>query len=176
MSISICPNLLQLVGDRYRVSFDPAYDPFRVPRDKLDPWMMVLRGHRGEIYPFGDDKLAVFATPAVAAHLRAIPGLTLWTDGSDGRTFVFPVSALDAVAQVIRPRKRRRLSEEARRQACERLARYHGQASPSLKGGINALETHGTVSGEPEPTPGLPDVFTVPAVSATAAVEERRTR
>jgi hypothetical protein len=144
MSDAPCPNLLQLAGGRYKVTFDPAYDSFNVPRAKLDPWMMTLRGRHGEIYPWGDGKLAVFATPALAVHLQAIPGLTLWTDGSDGKTFTFPVSALDAVALVIRPRKRRRLSEEARRQATERLA--------ALRGGTTALEDAREASSDPEPT------------------------
>jgi hypothetical protein len=124
-----CVNLLEPYGDRYKVAYDPAYDPFNVPRDRLDPWMMVLPCRYGEIYPHGGGMLAVFthARQHVPQRLAEIPGTRLYTDGDDGKTFLFPVGVFGQVAEVVRPRKRRRLSQEQRRRAVERLALYRFQ-------------------------------------------------
>jgi hypothetical protein len=170
MSDTPCPNLLDLAGDRYKVTYDPAYDPFNVPRDRLDPWMMVLRGRHGEIYPWGAGQLAVFATPTLAVHLRAIPGLTLWTDGSDGKTFTFPVAALDAVARVIRPRKRPQLSPERRQQLAGRMANVRAaKPGPKKNPGTDAPGGPGDPGPVPAAAPGGSEAFTGPEPLPTAA-------
>jgi len=46
-----CINLSERFGDRFRVTFDPAYAPEHRPKDKLDPWMMLLEFRGGNIYP-----------------------------------------------------------------------------------------------------------------------------
>jgi hypothetical protein len=121
-----CVNLAQLFGDRYKVAYDPAYDPFNVPHDKRDPWMMQLPCERGTIYPHGGDLLAVEVdnrTPT-ARKVAALPGVCV-SQGDDGKpaddpykdwggdmTFLFPLALFDRVAALVKPRKRRRLSEE----------------------------------------------------------------
>jgi hypothetical protein len=114
--VTECVNLLEMFGDRFRVSFDPAYDPDHVPRTKLDPWMMQLLCERGVIYPYGGDRLAVEidSRPQTAKAVGAIPGVVLYQDGSTEKTFLFPLSLFDQVAGIVRPRKRRRLSDEQR--------------------------------------------------------------
>ena len=47
--MSDCVNLLQRFGKRYKIAFDPVYDPKHRPREKLDPWMAVVLCERGEI-------------------------------------------------------------------------------------------------------------------------------
>ena len=54
-----CINLQEQFGTRYRVTFDGAYNPKHVPRNKLDPWSMQLPCERGVVYPHGGDLLAV---------------------------------------------------------------------------------------------------------------------
>ena len=54
-----CINLQEQFGTRYRVTFDPAYSPKHVPRDKLDPWAMLIPCQRGTVYPHGGDLLTV---------------------------------------------------------------------------------------------------------------------
>jgi hypothetical protein len=54
-----CINLQEQFGTRYRVTFDAAYSPKHVPRDKLDPWTMQVPCERGTVYPHGGDLLAV---------------------------------------------------------------------------------------------------------------------
>ena len=54
-----CINLQEQFGQQYRITFDPAYNPKHVPRDKLDAWMMLIPCRRGVIYPHGGDLLIV---------------------------------------------------------------------------------------------------------------------
>jgi hypothetical protein len=54
-----CINLQEQFGTRYRVTFDAAYNPKHVPRDKLDPCMMQMPCERGTVYPHGGGLLAV---------------------------------------------------------------------------------------------------------------------
>jgi hypothetical protein len=110
-----CINLLETLGDRYRITFDEAYEPRNVPREKLDPWMMqILCAGRGiTIYPHGRDVLAVEVDqrPSVVAKLVALPGLRLWQDAEREKTFLFDVSLFDQVAQIVEPRRLRQLTE-----------------------------------------------------------------
>jgi hypothetical protein len=132
MSTATCVDLLEAFGADFRVTFDPAYDSRRVPRRCLDPWMMQLpcRGKGVTIYPFGGDRLAVEVDgrPGLVKELLAIPGVELWQDGTREKACVFDVSLFEAVAAVVRPRKRRRLPEGQRRACLRRLARARAPA------------------------------------------------
>src|SRR5262245_28284524 len=123
-----CLNLWERFGREYRIGFDPAYDHRNVPRDKLDPWMMTIPCHKGVIYPFGGDVLAVEVDhhPSAAHKLVAVPGVRIHQDGGSGGeiTFTFPADSFDAVAAIVQPKRRRRLSPEQR----ERLVAV-GQAA-----------------------------------------------
>jgi hypothetical protein len=154
-----CPNLLELAGGRYKVTFDPAYDPYHVPRDKLDRWMMRWPCAHGEIYPWGDGVLAAFvhAKHQAAGRLLAIPGVVLWTDGDDGKTVTFPVAVLDQVAEVMKPRKRHRCNRtpeqlaELSRRGLEALARKR-EGLP--QGQQNAPVAPPGARSDPEPGAG----------------------
>ncbi len=126
-----CVNVRDCFGSRYRIGFDPAYDARGKHRANLDPWMMTVPCRGGVvIYPHGGSTLAaeVDRHPGVARRLGAIPSVTLHQDGDREKTFVFDVTLFDRVAEVVRPRKRRRLSEGQRRAAAERLARVRPKA------------------------------------------------
>src|SRR5262245_29563888 len=75
------------------------------------------------IYPHGKTVLAVEIDhhPHLAARVAAIPGVRLYQDGDHEKTFLFDVEAFDKVAEVVEPKKRRRLSEEQRAAQVERL-------------------------------------------------------
>jgi hypothetical protein len=119
-----CVYLLERFGDRFRVTWDPAYDPMRV-REK-DAWMMQLpcAGRGVTIYPHGGNTLAVEVDyrPGVCRQLDAL-GLQLHQDGDGEKTYLFDVSRFDEVAAIVKPRKRKRLSPEQRAECAERLAR-----------------------------------------------------
>src|SRR5262245_29845495 len=123
-----CVNLLETFSGSYKVTFDEAYSPRHVPRDKLDPWMMTLPCERGIIYPFGGDRLAVAVDDRTitAKAVAAIPGVTVHQDGDTEKTYTFPVSVFEQVAAVVKPRKRRHchLTDDQKQEAGERLKAY----------------------------------------------------
>ena len=79
-----CMNLQEQFGTRYRVTFDAAYNPKHVPRDKLDPCMMQMPCERGTVYPHGGDLLAVEVkgTPGRCCSQRLCRGW--WCGGEAG--------------------------------------------------------------------------------------------
>src|SRR5262249_13624280 len=111
-----CIDLRHRFGARYRITHDPAAVTWG---ERRDPWMMELRCEGGTIYPLGGSKLAVEVDgrPWTAKALATLPGDT-------ETTFAFDVSRFDAVAQIVRPRKRRQVSE-AERQRLAELSRRH---------------------------------------------------
>jgi hypothetical protein len=121
-----CVNLRELFGDRFKITYDPAYDPFKVPRDKLDPWMMQIPLYpRGCVYPHGRDRLAAevdYRAPTAKA-LAAIPGVTLVQDGDQEKTYTFPVGLTEQVFAILKPRKKRRpqLTPEQRARLVTRM-------------------------------------------------------
>jgi hypothetical protein len=117
-------DLRQRCGDRYRVSQDAAADSL------ADPWTLTIPCQRGTIYPFGGALLAVDVDyhPGAARQMAALPGVRVHQDGGWGgeMTFTFPVDLFEAVAAIVRPRRRRRLSREhnAKLQAAGACHRY----------------------------------------------------
>jgi hypothetical protein len=84
--VNDCVNLLERYGSVYKVSYDPAYDAYHVPREKRDPWMMCLKGGRPgrvTIYPHGGTTLAVEVNhrQVVARAVMALPGARVHQDG-----------------------------------------------------------------------------------------------
>lgn len=109
-----CINLVDLFGDRYRITFDPAYNARHVPRAKLDPWMIQIpcQGRGVTIYPHGGNILAVEADrrPSIVAKLKMIDGLKLHQHGDVELTFLFHLDLFEQVAEVVKPRRRRHLT------------------------------------------------------------------
>ncbi len=117
-----CIDLAARFGRDYRLGHDEAAATWG---ERRDPWMRTLLCQRGMIYPFGGDRLAVEVDhhPGVARAVGAIPGVVLWQDGDHEKTFLFHVDLFDAVAALVKPRKRRRchLTTEQLRAGGERL-------------------------------------------------------
>jgi hypothetical protein len=109
-----CINLLDQFGDKYRITFDPAYSARHVPRAKLDPWMIQIpcQGRGVIIYPYGGATLAVEVDrrPSIVAKLKAIEGLKLYQDGDVEKTFLFDLALFEQVAEVVKPRRKRRVT------------------------------------------------------------------
>ena len=146
-----CVDLVERFGDRYRVGYEQSYLAEHGDRGRADDaWLRIILCQHGHIMPWGGETLAAVTAKAgpVARRLAALRGVTLWQDGSDGATVLFPVTMFEAVAEVMLPRRRRRLSPENRRAAGERLARFRfppavgiaGEARDSTQGGRADLE------------------------------------
>jgi len=107
-----CINLRDRFGDRFRIGFDPAYSARNVPRDKLDPWMMLLEFPGGNIYHQGGDLLAVEVEGRrkLRKRLSQLACLTLKQEGDDFQAWTFHVRDFEAVAEIVQPRRRRVLS------------------------------------------------------------------
>ena len=149
-----CVNLRDRFGDTYRITFDPAYDPRHVPLEKRDACMMQIPCLQGVIFPFGGDVLAVDTVRhhAAARKLAALEGVWTHQDGGWGgeMCFLFHVDLFDAVAAIVKPRKRRRLSPEqnAKLQAANSgagaaaLARWRERSiAQSVSEAVAAVET-----------------------------------
>ncbi len=133
-----CPNLRELYGNRFRIGHDPIAV---TPSQRKDPWMMTIPCRGGAvIYPHGGDVLAVEIDyrPHLAKRLAAIPGVRLHQCGDGERTFLFPVDLFDQVAELVKPRRRRRLTQEQRAANAGRLAAWRENAL--AQSGISTLE------------------------------------
>jgi hypothetical protein len=127
-----CINLQEQFGQRYRITFDAAYNPRHCPKDKLDPVMMQIPCERGVIYPHGGTRLAVEVDgrAVTAGKLWSSDACTLHQDGDHQKTFTFDVSDFQVVAAIVMPRRKRRLTEAQKQAAAARLAKYQFRSEP----------------------------------------------
>lgn len=129
-----CVDLRQRFGDRYRVEYDESYYAEYGPRAWTeDPQFQVIPCQHGDICPWGGSQLAACTKRAgiITNRLRALSFVEVVQDGDDGINAVFDVAYFDRVAGIMKPRRRRRLSPEARRAAGERLRKY--QFKPAVE-------------------------------------------
>jgi len=121
-----CINIRQRFGSRLRISYDPCYAHKGVRRENLDPWMMQIPCQFGTIYPNGGDLLVVEMDNhnTMAKRVAAISGCELIQDGERERSVRFHVDAFDAVAAIVRPRRKRRISDAERQRLRDAGKRY----------------------------------------------------
>lgn len=114
--MTVCINLKERFGDRYRIAFDPAYNPRGRPKKLLDPWMMIIPCRYGEIYPDGGDFLRVDIDGhnRIAARVAELQYCELVQDGDIEQTIRFPVTKFEQVAEIVRPYRRRQISDKER--------------------------------------------------------------
>ena len=134
-------NLQEQFSTRYRVAFDAAYSPKHVPHDKLDPWAMLIPCQRGIIYSHGGDLLTVEVEGrrVTANRLRQLDCTTTFQEGDSFLAVTFHVADFDEVAAIVKPRRRRQVSEAER----ERLASigFQQTAQPApVSGPVRHLE------------------------------------
>jgi hypothetical protein len=154
-----CIDLRERFGSDYRITFDPAYSDWHVPRDKLDPWMMQIPAQFGTIYPHGGDLLAVEVDyhPQAVKKLAVLPGVRLHQNGEHEKTFLFPVALFEQVAAIVKPKQRRRLSEERKAEITARLARFRYQAAGKRE--KSTLKPVPAPSDGPQPVQTAPEGF-----------------
>jgi hypothetical protein len=141
--------LLKQFGDRFKVTFDPAYDARGRRRNSLDPWAVQIPCQRDgvTIYPFGGTTLAIEVDrrPKLANRLAAISGVVLWQDGDDEKTFLFHASLFETVAAVAKPRRRVQPGN------ADRLSAHRYRHGGRFSGHDGASEDQSDHSGTPEP-------------------------
>ena len=129
--MATCLNLKELFGDRFKLDVDEGFYAER-PEFRRDEevWLTHILCQHGHIGVWGDDLLVACTNSAgsVAKRLAALSFTTVVQDGSDGLNATFPVEHFDKVAAIIKPRKRRRLSEEQRARLVEAGAKYRFSA------------------------------------------------
>jgi len=134
-----CINLKEMFGEQFKVEYEESYYAERSRETVEDPWLMVLLCENGHICPWGGSNLAACTngSGSVAKRLKALPFTTVAQDGADGANVVFDVAHFDRVAEIMKPRRRRRLSPEARQRFAEAGAKTrfgHGtQADPEAR-------------------------------------------
>ena len=121
-----CINLKQRYGDRHKVEYEESYYAVRSKQTVEDPWQMILLCQHGHICPWGGSKLAACTDRAgrIANRLMALPFIELAQDGDDGANVVFDAAHFDAVAEIMKPRRRRRMSDAQKAAAAARLRQY----------------------------------------------------
>lgn len=121
-----CINLYRRFHRDYKVGVDPAYEAERLRWSLLNPWSFVLYCKFGTVWPYGGDYLAVDIDyhRKVAKKVEELPGVRMVVDGEDEKTFVFHVKIWDQVAEIVKPKKRRRLSLEQREACAARLTQH----------------------------------------------------
>ena len=79
-----------------------------------------------DVYLYSDTHLAALLPPKTATRLlREYPGaFVLRQDAEDGKVLLFEEERLHDLADVLKLRKRRRLSEEQRQLSAERLRQF----------------------------------------------------
>ena len=145
--ISTCINLRERFGKQYRISYDEAAS---AGGERADPWMMIILGRFGTIYPYGRESLAVEIDghPRIAKQLGAIPGIVLHQDGDDEKTFVFPVDLLDQVAAIVESKRVKRLTDEQKAKLFAAGQLYQFQSG--AKGGFPERQAPETAAGDQE--------------------------
>jgi hypothetical protein len=122
-----CVNLKKRFGKQCQIRYEESYYTQYGLRARVDdPWLQIIPCRRGHICPWGGSTLAAVTDWAgpTACKLAALDFAMVHQDGSDGVTVLFPVERFSEVAELMRPRRRRQMTEEQRLAAAERLAKY----------------------------------------------------
>jgi hypothetical protein len=136
-----CVNLQERFGKRYRITFDPAYSPKHVPHDKLDPWAMLIPCQRGIIYSHGGDLLTVEVEGrrVTANRLRQLDCTTTCQEGDSFLAVTFHAAEFDDVAAIMKPRRRRQVSDAERLRLASIGFQQTAQPAP-VSGPVRHLE------------------------------------
>ncbi|MBX3027662.1 hypothetical protein KF840_22415 [bacterium] len=106
-----CIDLSARYSRRYRIVFEPQAADWPVA-DR--PWLARIACRHGYVGAQGGERLFAWTDrPRIGVHLRALPFVERALGDAEVRV-VFHVDHLDAVLAILRPYRRRRLSEEHR--------------------------------------------------------------
>jgi len=143
--VAQCVDLRATFTGRFRSEWDESYGVERAEfRTDEGPWLTVIPGRLGRIFPWGGRLLAAYtaARPARLA-LETLDGVTVRQGGTVGQhtsseiIVAFDVSLIDAVAAILgskRPRKRLTPDQRALLVERGRRFRFHGKEDGANEG------------------------------------------
>ncbi len=150
--MATCINLQERFGRRYKITYGESYDAEYGPNARTeDPWHMILLCQRGHICAWGSDELAACTDKngATANKLRKLPFIQIVQDGEDGVNAVFTIEHFVEIAQLMKPRRRKTLTEEQKAANVERLAKYQFPAARQSTGEEHRRDAEGPDGSEP---------------------------
>ena len=124
-----CVNLKATFGDRYWYLWDEAYAAERPEHHTVEvPWLTIIPCKFGRIFPWGGQVLAAScdAGGVKRRELARLPGVRVVVGGAKDCAEVvvtFDVAGIDAVAEVMEPRRQRQYSVEERAARAAQLAK-----------------------------------------------------
>ena len=137
-----CVNLKERFGRRFRIAYEESYRAAYGPgATRQDPWLMIVPCRYGHIFPHGGTMLAasIDGHPNVAGQLRRLACCRVHQDGDGGElTVVFDVADIAKVARIMRPRRRRQVSDRERdrlrRMGFQGGSETHVDVQPAARG------------------------------------------
>jgi hypothetical protein len=145
-----CVDMDATLGDRFRVFWEAdGVTRFTwAPEDRK--WLRELRGKRGTIYPKGGTTLVAYtAKPNIGKLLRALPCVSRIRLGDKEVLVEFDVSEAETVLGIIRPYKRRKVSEALRVHLAKHAWKRKGVGSAS-EGDLDAPQATNSPASEAE--------------------------
>lgn len=120
-------DLKQKYGAEYKIVWDDAAGiTDQSTEDRR--WLPRIPAKYGHIYIHGEAMLGAHASGRIiAGKLAALPGVRVHQRGDAEVNVVFTPDLFPAVAALLRPRRRRRLSPEQAESCAARLAHYRFQ-------------------------------------------------
>jgi hypothetical protein len=103
-------DLKSLAADRYRITLDESASEDTDRETKL--WCYRLPCRYGFISVHGVNTLAAYTRGRMVSKLEALEGVTVHQRGDQEVRILFHPDRLDAIAELLKARKRRRLSDD----------------------------------------------------------------
>jgi len=140
--IAQCVDLRATFAGRFRFAWDESYEAERPEFRAVEaPWLIIIPGRHGRIFPWGGRRLAAYSASRTARRaLEAREGVTVAQGGASCAEVIvtFDVSLIDAVAAIVGSKQpRKRLTPDQRAALIER---GRGFRFPSTKDGANARQ------------------------------------
>ncbi|MEQ8667540.1 MAG: hypothetical protein RIC12_00110 [Pirellulales bacterium] len=111
-------NLRERFGQDYRIGHEESYHIDRENCTEADEVaLQIMPCKYGHIFPWDSDHLAASTAKRgkIANRLRSLDCCKVEQDGDDGVNVSFRLADFDVVAEVMQPRRRRKLSPERRK-------------------------------------------------------------
>ena len=110
-SAAKCIDLRTVAGKRYRLDCDLSHKGRTAP----DPWLLIIPCRFGHIYPHSATLLAVATNGRVIGlKVARLSGVDVLQDGIDGMNLTFPPRLFARVAQIVKPKRKRQISDAER--------------------------------------------------------------